>query len=139
VRPPAGSAAKLADATTVPTDDSAKPLIATAPNSFRLVMRDVPYGVIFEHSHSLRPRGLRRTMLCVIEAVGLMRPVNQVEATRTFMIKFLVGLIMISGVSPWSVTEPTAKSSIEISIVTKAAGVGDLADGLACFEKRPTL
>jgi hypothetical protein len=55
------------------------------------------------------------------------------------MIKFLVGLSMISGVSPRSVTEPTAKSSIEISIVTKAAGVGDLADGLACFQKRPTL
>ena len=53
------------------------------------------------------------------------------------MIKFLVGLSMISGVSPRSVTEPTAKSSIEISIVTKAAGVGDLADGLARFQKRP--
>ena len=78
-------------------------------------------------------------MLCAIEAVGLMRPVNGVEATRTFMIKFLVGLSMISGVSPRSVTEPTAKSSIEISIVTKAAGVGDLADGLACFQKPPTL
>jgi hypothetical protein len=34
VRPPAGSAAKLADATTVPTDDSAKLLIAT-PSSPR--------------------------------------------------------------------------------------------------------
>jgi hypothetical protein len=45
VRPPAGSAAKLADATTVPTDDSAKLLIATPSNSFRLVMRDVPDGV----------------------------------------------------------------------------------------------
>ena len=66
-------------------------------------------------------------------------PVNGVGATRTFMIKFLVGLSMISLVSPRSVTEPTAKSSIEISIVTKAAGVGDLADGLACFQKGPTL
>jgi hypothetical protein len=35
----------------------------------------------------------------------------------------------------WGMTEATAKFSIEISIVAKAAGVGDLADGLACFQK----
>jgi hypothetical protein len=46
---------------------------------------------------------------------------------------------MIFGVDPWKVTEPTAKFSVEISIVAKAAGVGDLADGLVCFQKRPAL
>jgi hypothetical protein len=44
---------------------------------------------------------------------------------------------MILRVSPRRVTEAAAKYSNEIGIVAKAAGVGDLADGLACFEKRP--
>ena len=44
---------------------------------------------------------------------------------------------MISRMGAWSVTEATAKFSNEISIVAKAAGIGDLADGLACFQKRP--
>jgi hypothetical protein len=34
-------------------------------------------------------------------------------------------------------TEATAKFSNEIRVVAKAAGVCDLADGLACFQKRP--
>ena len=34
-------------------------------------------------------------------------------------------------------TETAAKFSDEISIVAKTAGVGDLADGLDCFQKRP--
>ena len=34
-------------------------------------------------------------------------------------------------------TEASAKFSNEISIIAKAAGVGDLADRLACFQKRP--
>jgi hypothetical protein len=37
--PAAGAVAKPVDA--VPTDDNAKPLSATPPDSFRLVMRDV--------------------------------------------------------------------------------------------------
>jgi hypothetical protein len=47
------------------------------------------------------------------------------------------GLGMISRMGAWGMTEATAKFSNEISIVAKAAGVGDLADGLACFQKRP--
>jgi hypothetical protein len=46
-------------------------------------------------------------------------------------------LSMILRVSPRRVTEAAAKYSNEIGIVAKAAGVGDLADGLACLEKRP--
>ena len=45
---------------------------------------------------------------------------------------------MISRMGAWSVAEATAKLSNEISIVAKAAGIGDLANGLACFQKRPT-
>jgi hypothetical protein len=36
-------------------------------------------------------------------------------------------------------TETAEKFSTEISIVAKTAGVGDLADGLACLQKRPAL
>ena len=42
-----------------------------------------------------------------------------------------------SGMGAWGVTEAATKFSNEISIVAKAAGVGDLADGLARFKKRP--
>jgi hypothetical protein len=35
----------------------------------------------------------------------------------------------------WGMTEAATKFSNEISIIAKAAGVGDLADGLACFQK----
>jgi hypothetical protein len=38
----------------------------------------------------------------------------------------------------WGMPEATAKFSIEIGIVAKAAGKGDIADGLVCFQKRPT-
>ena len=47
-------------------------------------------------------------------------------------------LSAISGMGAWGMAEATAKFSNEISIIAKAAGVGDLADGLACFQKRPT-
>src|SRR3977135_3822048 len=47
------------------------------------------------------------------------------------------GLGIISRMGARGMTEPTAKFSNEISIVAKATGVGDLADGLACFQKRP--
>jgi hypothetical protein len=39
----------------------------------------------------------------------------------------------------WGMTEPTAKPSNEMGIVTKAAGVGDLADRRACFQSRSAL
>jgi hypothetical protein len=52
------------------------------------------------------------------------------------MIKLLDGLSMISCVSPGRVIEPTAKFLVEISIVAKAVGVCDLADGLFCSQKR---
>jgi hypothetical protein len=42
-------------------------------------------------------------------------------------------LIMIFSVGPWGMTESTAKFSSEMSVVAIAAGVGDLADRLACF------
>jgi hypothetical protein len=100
-------------------------------------MRDFPDGL---YSNVVIARDLAASggPCCAIGAAGLM-PVNGVEATRAFMIQFLVGLSMIFGVSPRSATEPTAKSSIEISIVTKSAGERDLADWLPCFQKRPTL
>jgi hypothetical protein len=48
-------------------------------------------------------------------------------------------------VAPWSpvgprrMTEPAAKFSCEMSIVAKAASVGDLAERLACAQQRPAL
>jgi hypothetical protein len=49
------------------------------------------------------------------------------------------GLEVIFGMGAWGMTETAAKFSAEIGIVAKTAGVGDLADGLACFQKRPAL
>jgi hypothetical protein len=37
------------------------------------------------------------------------------------------------------VAEPMAKFSCEMSVVAKAAGVGDLAERLACAQQRPAL
>jgi hypothetical protein len=36
-------------------------------------------------------------------------------------------------------SEPAAKLSGEMSVVAKAAGVGDLADGLACVQQPPAM
>ena len=60
-----------------------------------------------------------------------------VSQWRTFSGADTLELGVISRMGAWGMTEATAKFSNEISIVAKAAGVGDLADGLACFEKRP--
>ena len=46
---------------------------------------------------------------------------------------------MISGVGHRRMSEPAAKLSGEMSIVAKAAGVGDLADGLACVQQPPAM
>src|SRR6267154_3552327 len=46
---------------------------------------------------------------------------------------------MISGVGHWRMAETAAKLSGEMSIVAKAAGVGDLADGLACIQQSPAM
>ena len=61
-----------------------------------------------------------------------------VSQRRTFSGVDAPGLSVFSGMRAWGMTEATTKFSDEISIVAKAAGVGDLADGLACFQKRPT-
>ena len=48
-------------------------------------------------------------------------------------------------VAPWSpvgprrMTEPAAKFSREMSIVTEAAGIGNLAERLACVQQRPAI
>ena len=39
----------------------------------------------------------------------------------------------------WRVTEPAAKFSGEMSIVTEAAGIGNLAERLACVQQRPAM
>ena len=46
---------------------------------------------------------------------------------------------MISGVGHRRMAEPAAKLSGEMGIVGKAAGVGDLADGLACVQEPPAM
>ena len=46
---------------------------------------------------------------------------------------------MISGVGHRRMAETAAKLSGEMSIVAKAAGVGDLADGLACVQQSPAM
>jgi hypothetical protein len=44
----------------------------------------------------------------------------------------------ISG-GPRRMTEPAAKFSGEMSIVTEAAGIGNLAERLACVQQRPAM
>src|SRR3981081_2904968 len=46
---------------------------------------------------------------------------------------------MSSGRATWRVTEPMAKLPCKMRIVAKAAGIGDLAERLACTEQRPTM
>ena len=46
---------------------------------------------------------------------------------------------MISGVGHWRMSEPATKLPGEMSIVAKAAGVGDLADGLARVQQPPAM
>jgi hypothetical protein len=47
--------------------------------------------------------------------------------------------MMCAGVGAWRVTELTAKFSCEMSIVTEAAGIGNLAERLACVQQRPAM
>ena len=39
----------------------------------------------------------------------------------------------------WRVAEPIAKFSREVGVVAKAAGIGDVAERLACVQQRPAL
>ena len=61
-----------------------------------------------------------------------------VSQRRTFSGADTPGLSVFSRMRARGMTEGTTNFSNEISIVAKAAGIADLADGLACFQKRPT-
>jgi hypothetical protein len=46
------------------------------------------------------------------------------------------GTLTLSGVGARRVTEPMAEFSREMCIIAKAAGIGDLAERLACTQQR---
>jgi hypothetical protein len=46
---------------------------------------------------------------------------------------------MASGMSHWRMTKSAAKFTGKICVVGKAAGVGDLAERLACAQKFPAI
>jgi hypothetical protein len=48
----------------------------------------------------------------------------------------MTGTLVMSGVGARRVTEPTAEFPREMCIITKAAGIGDLAERLACTQQR---
>ena len=57
---------------------------------------------------------------------------------RTFSGTWRPGLIR-SPVGPRRMTEPAAKFPGEMSIVAEAAGIGNLAERLACVQQRPAM
>jgi hypothetical protein len=80
----------------------------------------------------------------LVDALGSMlqmslnrRWLHVVSRRRTFTAinaNYSASAMMCAGVGAWRVTELTAKFSCEMSIVAKAAGVGDLAERLACSQ-----
>jgi hypothetical protein len=80
----------------------------------------------------------------LVDALGSMlqmslnrRWLHVVSRRRTFTgidANYSASAMMCAGMGAWRVTELTAKFSCEMSIVAKAAGVGDLAERLACSQ-----
>src|SRR6202022_1913003 len=71
--------------------------------------------------------------------VGCREPATPFHRYRRALLHREHYRITISGVTPWSMTKPTAKLSSEICIVAIATGVGDFTDRLACVQLGPRM